>query len=105
MANYGAPSRRCSCLVNHASPLSYQPGDVAVIHPRAAQEDVFAFLNLAGWQDIADELLQIYPSGEFLLIRSRAHKLDLFRYQLHGYQKSAPSATNNAEDLDILLGY
>jgi sulfite reductase alpha subunit-like flavoprotein len=33
---------------------SYDPGDVAVIHPMASFTDVETFLGLMGWEDIAD---------------------------------------------------
>jgi len=34
---------------------SYEPGDVAVIHPMASLTDVQTFLRVMGWEDIADE--------------------------------------------------
>jgi len=40
----------------------YAPGDVAVIHPVAASEEVDAFLETAGWKDVADDPIHIEQS-------------------------------------------
>lgn len=37
----------------------YEPGDVAVIHPSASASDVDAFLSTMGWEDKAEEPLEI----------------------------------------------
>jgi hypothetical protein len=40
----------------------YEPGDVAIIHPYASDEEVFAFLSTMHWEDFADEPLSIEQS-------------------------------------------
>jgi hypothetical protein len=37
----------------------YQPGDVAIIHPRATDIDVESFLNSMGYANSADDLITI----------------------------------------------
>lgn len=44
-------------------PIRYSPGDVAVIHPQAASEDVDAFLISMGWANTADDLVVVNPSS------------------------------------------
>ncbi|THH17031.1 hypothetical protein EW146_g3703 [Bondarzewia mesenterica] len=39
--------------------ISYEPGDVAVIHPEAMPDDVDAFLTIVGWGNIADDPIRI----------------------------------------------
>ncbi|KAF9649133.1 riboflavin synthase domain-like protein [Thelephora ganbajun] len=39
--------------------ISYDPGDVAVIHPEIPSQDVDALLSTMGWSDIADSLYTI----------------------------------------------
>lgn len=47
----------------HSIPLtyraSYEPGDIAIVHPEAQSADVEAFLVSAGFQDIADDPITI----------------------------------------------
>jgi sulfite reductase alpha subunit-like flavoprotein len=38
---------------------SYDPGDVAVIHPFASADEVDSFLKLQDWDDIADDSFNI----------------------------------------------
>jgi len=42
-----------------SNPVSYDPGDVAVIHPEIPSQDVDAFLSTMGWSNIADSLYTI----------------------------------------------
>ncbi|KAI5357077.1 Putative Flavoprotein-like superfamily [Septoria linicola] len=44
--------------------LPYGPGAVAVIYPKNFPEDVQAFIELMGWQDIADEPLLLATSQQ-----------------------------------------
>ena len=37
----------------------YTPGDVAVIHPLAASDEVDAFLESAGWKEGADDPIHV----------------------------------------------
>ncbi|KAI0061316.1 riboflavin synthase domain-like protein [Artomyces pyxidatus] len=39
--------------------ISYEPGDIASIHPEAPSDDVGSFLTTAGWANIADEPFHI----------------------------------------------
>ena len=52
------------------NPTSYDPGDVAVIHPEIPSQDVNSFLSTMGWSDIADSVYSINISlpGKLRLI-------------------------------------
>ena len=39
--------------------FSYEPGDVAVIHPEASPVDVYGFLTTMGWSNVADDPIWI----------------------------------------------
>ncbi len=39
--------------------VRYNPGDVAVIHPRQSEENVEAFLTSMGWGNISDAVYTI----------------------------------------------
>jgi sulfite reductase alpha subunit-like flavoprotein len=39
--------------------LSYDPGDIAVIHPEACPADVESLLTTMGWSNAADEPIRI----------------------------------------------
>jgi sulfite reductase alpha subunit-like flavoprotein len=54
---------------------SYDPGDVAVIHPEIPSQDVNSFLSSMGWSEIADSVYTISISlrGKFL-----AHPVEFY---------------------------
>ena len=39
--------------------FSYEPGDVAVVHPEASPVDVDSFLTTMGWSNVADDPIRI----------------------------------------------
>ncbi|KAH9072831.1 riboflavin synthase domain-like protein, partial [Lactarius deliciosus] len=39
--------------------LAYDPGDVAVVHPKASPVDVDSFLTTMGWSNVADDPIQM----------------------------------------------
>ena len=45
-------------------PYEYRPGAVAVIYPKNFPEDVKSFIDLMGWQEIADSPLNLVSSQE-----------------------------------------
>jgi sulfite reductase alpha subunit-like flavoprotein len=49
---------RLTCVVDSIC-LSYEPGDVAVIHPETPEADVESFLSSMGWENVADDSLAI----------------------------------------------
>lgn len=51
--------------------ISYNPGDVAVIHPEIPPQDVNSFLSTMGWLDIADSVYAINSS-----LRGESSKVD-----------------------------
>ena len=68
------------CRIRLHSIYSYDPGDVAVIHPYASADEVDTFLKLQDWDDIADDAFDIkrnmtgapfYPSQRAVLMGSR----------------------------------
>ena len=69
------PSPRPNFGKVFSNSASYDPGDVAVVHPEIPSQDVDAFLSTMGWSNIADSLytINISQRGE-----SRA-----FRWILH----------------------
>lgn len=55
----------------------YSPGDVAIIYPQAAPEDVDSFLTSNGWANIADELLAVEPMTSCTLTSCRNFPLGI----------------------------
>lgn len=42
--------------------IAYDPGDVAVIHPKIPDNNVRAFLDMVGWENEADEIIRVEPN-------------------------------------------
>jgi sulfite reductase alpha subunit-like flavoprotein len=54
---------------------SYDPGDVAVIHPEIPSQDVDSFLSTVGWSDIADSVYTIDIS-----LRGKSRAMSVFHH-------------------------